>query len=108
MARDTYDMFQSPERGRFGDNEAKPKGPRVSGASDLHDLDLVLHHETDLAIKVSVDGAEARAVWFPKSRVEIFRGNLDTRGTRSTGQLVRLPVITVTMPERLAREKGLL
>jgi hypothetical protein len=108
MARDTYDMFRSPDRGRFGDGESSPRGPRVSGASDFHDLDLVLHHETDRAILVSADGKEASAAWLPKSRVEVFRGDLATRGTRKSGQLVRLPVVTVSIPEALAREKGLL
>jgi hypothetical protein len=71
-------------------------------------FDLVLHAETDKAILVSADGREANAAWLPKSRIEIFRGDLATRGTRKSGQIVRLQVIRVTVPEGLAKEKGLI
>jgi hypothetical protein len=108
MTRDTYDMFGDPDRGRFGDNEYSAKSPRVTGASDLHDLDLVLHAETEKAILVSPDGTEARAAWLPKSRVEIYRGGLNANAIKRSGQRVVLPVITVTVPEGLAKEKGLI
>ena len=104
--RDTRDMFDPPERGRFGDNESIRGNDSVR--ANLCDLDLVLHYETPKAILVSSDGKEARASWLPKYAVEIHRGALTTRGTKKSGQLVTLPIITVAMPERLAKEKGLL
>lgn len=106
MTRDTYDMFGDPDRGRFG------YGPKIKGAS--YDFDLVLHHETSPnesdsgAILVSSDGMESRAVWLPKVRIDVFRGSLKTPATRKSGQRVVLPVITVTVPESLAKEKGLI
>ncbi len=106
MTRDTFDMFNPPERGRFGDNESSSKSPRRPAEICL---DFVLHAETNKAILISPDGREANAAWIPKSpRVEIFRGSLSTGATRRSGQRVVLPVVTVSMPEGLARQKGLI
>lgn len=66
----------------------------MAGNSDLVDLTLQLHHETDKAILVSDDGEQDNAVWVPKSQVEI---------ERKKGGLVE-----VTMPEWLAQEKELI
>ncbi|MBY0560153.1 MAG: hypothetical protein K2Q04_09905 [Hyphomicrobium sp.] len=58
-----------------------------------------MHHETQPddpergGLKVSDDGDDDRAVWLPKSQVQI-----ESRRGR---------VIVVTMPEALATEKGL-
>lgn len=67
--------------------------------SDLIDLALVIHHETRVgedgqgAVLVSDDGDRRKAVWLPKAAVEIERkGGVD---------------VVVTLPERLAIEKGL-
>ncbi len=99
MIRDTFDMFQEPDRGRFGDNELhRPgNGPRVTGASDLVDIDdLFLRNDNPakLAIAVSkrADTPFKDWQWLPRSLVEYEK----------VGRLVR-----VTLPERLAREKGL-
>ena len=111
MIRDTFDKFhERDDRGLFGDNEssARRRGRRGTGASDLHDLALVQHHETDRAVLVSADGDEARAVWLPKSRVEIERKQEFVIGKAKGGQKIRLPSVTVTVPEALAVEKGLL
>ncbi len=61
--------------------------------SDLVDLALVLHHETEKAILVSDDGNREAAKWLPKSQVEI---EPQPGGT-----------VIVTLPERVAIEKGL-
>jgi hypothetical protein len=67
--------------------------------SDLVDLTLQLHHETwpgiadHGAVLVSDDGDKRKAVWLPKSAVEIERKPK--------------AIVIVTMPERLAIEKGL-
>lgn len=89
---------------------------RVPHIVDGISLDMVLHHETHTdelkrgAVLVSDDGYESRAVWLAKSLIEISRSHANdtARGFRRSGQIVRLPVITVTVPEKLAKEKGLI
>lgn len=61
--------------------------------SDLIDLTMQRHHETEKAILVSDDGERAKAVWLPKSAVEVEEKG---RG-----------IVVVTLPEPLAIEKGL-
>lgn len=61
--------------------------------SDLIDLPVVLIHETDRA--VLVDHGGERQVWLPKSAIEI---EADPSGR----------TWTITLPERLATEKGML
>jgi hypothetical protein len=63
------------------------------GNSDLVDLTVQVHAETEKAIFVSDDGDSDSAVWLPKSQIEIERkkGN----------------IVEVTLPEWLAEEKGL-
>ena len=39
--------------------------------SDLHDLTMTLHRETDKAVLVSDDGDIRRAVWIAKSQIEV-------------------------------------
>lgn len=67
--------------------------------SDVIDLALVIHHETHPgeanlgAILVSETGDRRKAVWLPKKAIEIERkGGV---------------AVVVTLPERLATEKGL-
>lgn len=64
-------------------------------ATGLVDLEFELHHETERAILVSVDGNRAGAVWLPKSAIEF-----SARRDRPT-------IIDVTMPESMAIAKGL-
>ena len=61
--------------------------------SDLVDLTLQVHHETEKAVLVSDTGERERAIWLPKSAVEIER--------KAKG------IVVVTMPEHIAIEKGL-
>lgn len=61
--------------------------------SDLVDLTMILHHQTPSAILVS-DTEDGEKVWLPKSRIELE----DVSGR----------IVVVTMPERLALEKGLI
>jgi hypothetical protein len=61
--------------------------------SDLTELELQLHHETDRAILVSDDGDAANGCWLEKSVVEFEKkGNWR---------------VIVTLPEWLAIERGL-
>ncbi len=63
--------------------------------SDLIDIAGVIHVETSAAILFSETAHRDDAVWLPKSLIEIeFDGG-------------RREFVTVTMPERLAIEKGL-
>lgn len=63
--------------------------------SDLIDIAGMLHHETEKAILFSDDGNRATAIWLPKSAIEI------ERDTKKPG------IVTVTLPERLAIDRGL-
>lgn len=65
--------------------------------NELVDLTLAILHETDAAILVSDDGTEKKAVWVPKSQVEIER--LKPSGSNEA---------IVTMPSWLAQSKGLI
>ena len=99
-SRDAFDQFEQRDRGLFGDNEMaeqhRPgRGPRVTGASDLHDLTLILKAQTAQAIGV-LDPAKpslnnGQPIWLPKSQVEFEHGKGGT--------------VVVTLPEWLAREK---
>lgn len=61
--------------------------------SDVIDLELVCHHTTERAILVSTTGDKTEAEWLPLSQVEVLM-----TGSRTC---------TVTLPEWLAIEKGL-
>ncbi len=62
--------------------------------SDLIDIEVAIHHQTEKAVLVSLDGEKDNAVWLPLSQIEIDKKQ------RS--------IAIVTMPERLATEKGLI
>lgn len=63
--------------------------------SDLVDVAMVRHAETQKAILASETAHRADAVWLPKSFIEV-----ENDGHRN--------FVTVTMPEWLAKEKGLI
>jgi hypothetical protein len=111
MTRDTFDMFQEPERGRFGDNEsASAPRARVTGSSDLVDVTMCLHAESKRgqkeqgAIRVSNDGDDTKAQWLPKSQCEFSLTGRRQRSKQGPG----VEIVTVTLPEWLAKEKGLI
>ena len=105
--RDTLDMFsRNEDRGRFGDNESVRGNDSVR--SNLIDLTVCLHHQTEKALLVSIDGDENKAEWIPKSRCEFERKSGQARGTRKNGQAVNLDIILITLPSTLAAEKGLI
>lgn len=62
--------------------------------SELVDIDACKHAETTAALFISDDGDRSKAVWVPKQHCEIHPGR--------NGNFV------VTMPEWLARDKGLI
>lgn len=100
MIRDTFYRFQPRDRGLFGDNESRDD-TRVT-KSDLVDLDLILHNDNPdkKAIAVSTDRLTpfARWVWLPRSLIEYEH--------KATAR--RTIVVRVTLPEPLAKEKGLI
>lgn len=61
--------------------------------SDLVDLQMQIHHRTERAVLASLDDDREAAVWLPLAHVEV--------APKEHG------VATVTMPEWLAIEKGL-
>ncbi|RJL15295.1 hypothetical protein [Paracoccus siganidrum] len=61
--------------------------------SDVIDIAVQIHARTDRAILASDDGDKDKAVWLPLSQVEVEIGQGGTA--------------TVTMPEWLAIDKGL-
>lgn len=65
-----------------------------SSRSDVIDLDVKVHHATELAVLVSETGDKDDAVWLPLSQIEI---DTTENGAETT----------VTIPEWLADEKGL-
>lgn len=67
--------------------------------SDLTDIEVQVHHQTDRAYLVSTSGERDEAVWIPKSACEFEK----TRG-QHVGRLLRG---TLTLPEHIAIEKGL-
>jgi hypothetical protein len=58
------------------------------------DLEVVLHHQTDRAVLVSLDGDCTKAKWLPKSAIELERMPDSTH-------------YTLTLPEQLAIDKEL-
>lgn len=66
------------------------------GKSELVDLRMCLHAETDAAIRVSDDGFDTHAKWLPKSQIEYEPVPGKPR------------YVDVTMPEWLAMDKGLI
>lgn len=63
--------------------------------SDLIDIEMMIHAETEKAVRVSDDGDRENAVWLAKKHVE-FERDIEI-GRRQT----------LTMPQWLAEEKGL-
>lgn len=68
--------------------------------SDLVDITVQMHVETEKAILVSDDGDKDNAVWLPKSQVEVeFHPSMKERGNG---------IATITLPEWLAKDKGMI
>lgn len=61
--------------------------------SDIIDITVRLHHVTERAVLVSDDDDREKAVWLPLSQIEIEKTDNRTA--------------VVTLPEWLAKERGL-
>jgi hypothetical protein len=64
--------------------------------SDLIDLEVYIHHETDESVLVSLDGESKKARWIPKSIIEI----------EPTVKMTK--VVTMTIPQWKAEKEGLI
>ena len=63
--------------------------------SNLIDIFGRVHAETERAVRFSETGEDDKAVWLPRSQIEMQSGD-------------KAGYVTVTMPEWLAQEKGLI
>lgn len=99
--KDTFDRFTPFDRGRFGDNESA-SSPTREARSNLVDLDLVLHndHKRKAAIAVSTSGSTEFYdwKWLPRSKIEY----------EAKGLVGGVNRVKVTLPEWLAKAKGLI
>jgi len=67
--------------------------------SDLVDVVVQMHAETPRAVLVSDDGDKDKAVWVPLSQCEVsYHHSMKERGKG---------IATLTMPEWLAKDRGL-
>ena len=98
MIRDSFDMFEKPDRGRFGENELQHRpgaGPRVTGTSNLIDLTLQLQQDRPLSLMVSdPDKPGSKWIPLPKSLIEY----VDSGAGK----------VLITLPRSVAKEKGLI
>lgn len=101
MTRDTFDAFAPRDRGRFGENELRDDNTRVT-KSNLVDLDLILHNDNPskkaIAVSTHIGTPFAQWKWLPRSVIEYVR----------TGSVRNVVTIKVTLPEHMAKEKGLI
>ena len=77
-------------------------------SSNTIDLEMVLHYDTGKAVQVSDTGEEKRAVWLPKSQIEIDSTGKSIPAVKKDGQHSVLPVVSIRCPEWLAKDKGLI
>lgn len=99
MSRDLFDLM--------GGDDARVNGASPESANFI-DLEMVLHYDTGKAVQVSDTGEEKRAVWLPSSQIQINRNGRDVPAVKNDGQHTILPVVMVTLPEWLAKSKGLI
>ena len=97
--RGSYDLFGEggSERGRFADTA----DDRVV-KSDLIDLDLILHNDNPdkhaIAVSLRGDTPFGQWAWLARSIIKYERTGIGTDGSA---------LVRVTLPEGVAKEKGL-
>ena len=103
MSRDLVD--QMGDRGRAPrDLDDDDSIGRVS----LHDMTVALHYDTGSAILISETGEEAKAVWLPRTQIEVTDTGRKTDATRKNGEIIKVAVLEITLPEWLAKKRGLI
>jgi len=98
MSRDQFSFF--------GDDEQPTRNGGISSSSI--DLEMVLHYDTGKAVQVSDTGEEKRAVWLAHKHILINRNGREVPAVKRDGQHTILPVVTITIPEWLAKKEGLI
>ena len=104
MSRDLVD--QMGDRGR-SPRDFDDSSDRVENVS-LHDLTMALHYDTGKAVLVSETGDEAKAVWLARSQIEVESTGKQTDAVKKDGEIVKVALVTVTVPEWMAKQKGLI
>lgn len=93
--RDSFDRFTPRQRGLFGENESAGSRDDDVERVRLTDVTLVLRQERPVSIMVTqTEAAGEKWISLPKSWIE-FRKLSPT-------------IVEVTLPEKIAREKGLI
>lgn len=91
--------------------DKQPSAPAQNKTEHV-ELDLVLHYDNDVraAMLVSIDGDESHAVWLPKSEIAFVLAGRNASATTTQGKPVDggLPVVSINMPEWLAKDRGLI
>lgn len=101
MIRDLFETFEDNDASRGCNGELPARRDNI-------ELEMVLHYDTGKAIQVSDTGEEARSVWLPKSQIEIDSTGKKVPSIKKDGQHVILPVVSIRLPEWLAKNKGLI
>lgn len=99
MSRDLFDQIEDDDAHRFYNGGVSVK---------TIDLEMVLHYDTGKAVQVSDTGEESHAVWLPKSQIEIDSTGKSIPSVKRDGQHSVLPVVSIRLPEWLAKDKGLI
>lgn len=102
------DLVDQMGGGRGREPEALNDDHGNSKSVKLHDFEMVLHYDTGKAVLVSDTGEESKAVWLPKSQVEIHNEGKTGDAVKKDGQVVVLPIVVVTVPDWLAMKQGLI
>ena len=101
MSRDLFDPLN------FDEEDSSHNG-ELPAVHNKIELEMVLHYDTERAVQVSDTGEEARAVWLPKSQIQLNPSGKKVPSVKKDGQREILPVVTVLLPEWLAKNKGLI
>ncbi len=98
MTRDIFSPFEPHDRGLFGDNEQRESESQVLKC----EIDIFCHNDNPKkqAIAVSYDRLAPYGlwIWLPRSLIEVVK----------TGAIRNVSIVRVMLPEKLAKEKGLI
>lgn len=73
-----------------------------------HEFGMALHYDTGKAVLVSSTGEEVKAVWLPRTQVEVYDDGRTTDAVKKNGQKTTVPYVCVVVPDWLAKDKGLI
>lgn len=81
----------------------------MKASADI-DINVAVHIDSGryASVLVSDDGDSAHAVWIPRSQIRALHlTGQTTKGKSQLGQRVTLPIASLTIPEWLAEQRGL-